>query len=38
MIGRVIAGGAETPAGVVMAFIGAPLLVAYLVVGRRVGA
>ena len=37
VVGRVIAGGSETPAGVVMAFIGAPLLVAYLAAGRRVG-
>jgi len=37
VIGRVIAGGSETPAGVVMAFIGAPLLIAYLAAGRRVG-
>ncbi|MEH6819715.1 FecCD family ABC transporter permease [Dietzia psychralcaliphila] len=38
VIGRVIGGGAETPAGVVTAFIGAPLLIGYLVFGRRVGA
>lgn len=37
VIGRVIAGGSETAAGVVMAFIGAPLLVAYLAAGRRAG-
>lgn len=37
VIGRVIGGGSETPAGVVMAFIGAPLLVAYLAAGRKVG-
>lgn len=38
VIGRVIGGGAETPAGAVTAFIGAPLLIGYLVFGRRVGA
>lgn len=37
VLGRVISGGAETPVGVVTAFIGAPMLVIYLVLGRRVG-
>ena len=37
VVGRVIGGGAETPAGVVTAFIGAPLLIVYLASGRRVG-
>ncbi len=36
VLGRIIGGGAETPAGVVSAFIGAPILVLFLTVGRRV--
>lgn len=36
VLGRVIGGGAEIPAGVVTAFIGAPLLIALLVTRRRV--
>lgn len=37
VLGRVIGNGAEVPVGVVMAFIGGPLLIA-LVAGRRSGA
>ena len=36
VLGRVLGGGAEIPAGVVTAFIGAPLLIALLAFSRRV--